>query len=262
MFGLRLLSALVGIPLLVAAVWYGGLYLLAVSAVLMFLGARELSRICNRANLQAPLPLMLAGCLVLLVFTYIFREGFPGPAVLTILIMYLVAVVKLYPRLTPLDAAITFTGTLYVGLILYFYLISTLGDGWIWLVFMLTCTWASDTMAYLVGRKWGKHRIAPALSPGKTVEGAVGGVLGSILAAALVLFFNPQLPVAFVLVLGTLVGVAAQIGDLMESAIKRQAGIKDAGGLIPGHGGILDRFDSMLFTAPLVYYYVGLIIIT
>ncbi|HBX23779.1 MAG TPA: phosphatidate cytidylyltransferase [Desulfotomaculum sp.] len=262
MFGLRLLSALVGIPLLVAAVWYGGLYLLAVSAALMILGARELSRICNRANLQAPLPLMLAGCLVLLVFTYIFRDGFPGPAIITILLMYLIAVVKLYPRLTPLDAAITFAGTLYVGLILYFYLISTLSDGWIWLVFMLACTWASDTMAYLVGRKWGKHRIAPALSPGKTVEGAVGGVLGSILAAAMVIFFNPHLSVAFVLVLGTLVGIAAQVGDLVESAIKRQAGIKDAGGLIPGHGGILDRFDSMLFTAPLVYYYVGQIIIT
>jgi len=261
-FGLRLLSALVGIPLLVAAVWYGGLYLLTVSAVLMILGARELSRMCNRANLQAPLPLMLAGCLVLLVFTYIFRDGFPGPAIITILIMYLIAVVKLYPRLTPLDAAITFAGTLYVGLILYFYLISTLSDGWIWLVFMLACTWASDTMAYLVGRKWGKHRIAPALSPGKTVEGAVGGVLGSILAAAMVILFNPELSVAFVLVLGTLVGVAAQVGDLVESAIKRQAGIKDAGGLIPGHGGILDRFDSMLFTAPLVYYYVGQIIIT
>ena len=262
MFGLRLLSALVGIPLLVAAVWYGGLYLLAVSAVLMFLGARELSRICNRANLKAPLPLMLAGCLVLLVFTYISRSGFPGPAIVTILMVYLVVVVKFYPRLTPLDAAITFTGTLYVGLILYFYLISTLGGGWIWLVFMLACTWASDTMAYLVGRNWGKHRIAPALSPGKTVEGAVGGVMGSVLAASLVLFFNPELPVAYVLVLGTLVGIAAQVGDLVESAIKRQAGIKDAGGLIPGHGGILDRFDSMLFTAPLVYYYVGQIIIT
>lgn len=262
MFGLRLFSALVGIPLLVAAVWCGGLYLLAVSTALMFLGARELSRICKQTCLQAPLPLMLAGCLVLLVFTYIMRDGFPGPAVITILIMYSVAVVKLYPRLTPLDAAVTFTGTLYVGLILYFYLISTLGDGWIWLVFMLVCTWASDTLAYLVGQKWGKHRIAPALSPGKTVEGAVGGVLGSFLAAALVLLYNPVLPAVLVLVLGALVGVTAQVGDLVESAIKRQAGIKDAGGLIPGHGGILDRFDSMLFTAPLVYYYVGRIIIT
>jgi len=261
-FGLRLLSALVGIPLLVAAVWYGGVYLLGVSAALMFLGARELSRICNRANLQAPLPLMLAGCLVLLMFTYVFRDGFPGPAIITILTMYLVTVVKLYPRFTPLDAAIAFTGTIYVGLILYFYLISTLGDGWIWLVFMLACTWASDTIAYLVGRKWGKHRIAPTLSPGKTVEGAVGGVLGSFLTAALILYFNPALPIAYVLLLGMLVGVAAQVGDLVESAIKRQAGIKDAGGLIPGHGGILDRFDSMLFTAPLVYYYVGQIIIT
>ena len=235
---------------------------MAVSAALMFLGALELNRLCARTSLQAPLPLMLAGCLVLLLFTYIMGDGFPGPAVLTILILYAVAVVMFYPRLTPLDAAVTFTGTLYVGLILYFYLISTLSDGWIWLVFMLLCTWASDTFAYLVGRKWGKHRIAPSLSPGKTVEGAVGGVLGSFLIAALVLLYNPGLSAVLVLTLGALVGVAAQVGDLVESAIKRQAGIKDTGALIPGHGGILDRFDSMFFTAPLVYYYVGWIIIT
>jgi phosphatidate cytidylyltransferase len=104
--------------------------------------------------------------------------------------------------------------------------------------------------------------MAPTLSPGKTVEGAVCGVLGSILAALLVIFFSSHLPLLPVLLLGALVGIAGQVGDLVESALKRQAGIKDAGRLIPGHGGILDRFDSMLFTAPLVYHFVGLIIIS
>lgn len=262
MFGLRLISAIVGIPLLVATVWYGGVYLLAVVAALMFLGVRELSRMCNLANLRVPFYLMLTGCFILLVFTYVYREGFPGPAVISILVFYLMAVILKYPRLTPLDAAVSFTGTLYVGLILYFYLISTLDEGWIWLIFMLVCTWSNDTAAYLVGRKFGKRRMAPELSPGKTVEGAAGGVLGSVLAAGLLLLFYHELPPAPVLLLGMLVAVAGQAGDLAESAIKRQAGIKDTGGLIPGHGGVLDRFDSMLFTAPLVYYYVGLIIIT
>ncbi|MCG8403027.1 MAG: phosphatidate cytidylyltransferase, partial [Firmicutes bacterium] len=144
--------------------------------------------------------------------------------------------------------------------ILYVFLLSTLDNSLIWLIFLLVCTWSSDTGAYLVGRKWGKRKMAPSLSPGKTVEGAAGGVLGSLLAAALVAVFYRELPELPVLVLGVLVGVAAQVGDLMESALKRQAGVKDSGRLIPGHGGILDRFDSMLFTAPLVYYYVGLII--
>lgn len=253
---------MVGVPLLVAAVWYGGVFLLAVVAGLMFLGARELSRMCNQAGVRAPLFLMLPGCLVLLVFTYLAGEGLSGAAITAILAGYLLVMLVNYPRLTPLDTAVTFAGTLYLGLIIYFYLLSTLQDGWIWLLFMLVCTWSSDTMAYFVGRRFGARRLAPSLSPGKTLEGALGGVLGSVLAAAVVLFFHRQLSPAPVLLLGVLVAFAAQAGDLVESAIKRQAGIKDAGSLIPGHGGILDRFDSMLFTAPLVYYYVGLIIIT
>lgn len=133
-------------------------------------------------------------------------------------------------------------------------------NGLIWLVLVLVCTWSSDTLAYLVGRRWGKRRMAPELSPGKTLEGAVGGVLGSTIAAWVVVMSYSPLPLWPVLSLGFITGLAAQIGDLVESAIKRLAGIKDAGNLIPGHGGVLDRFDSMLFTAPLVYYYVVLIL--
>lgn len=257
-----MLSALVGIPLLVAAVWFGGLFLLAVVAALMFLGAGEFSRMFKGISIRAPLFLMIPGCFILLVLTYLHREGYPGQAVVTILALCLLAVVLLYPRFNPVDAAVTFTGILYVGLILYVFLLGTLNNGLIWLIFLLVCTWSSDTGAYLVGRKWGKRKMAPSLSPGKTVEGAAGGVLGSLLAAALVTVFYRELPVPPVLALGVLVGVAAQTGDLVESALKRQTGVKDTGRLIPGHGGVLDRFDSMLFTAPLVYYYVGLIIIS
>lgn len=257
-----MLSAIIGIPLLVAAVYFGGLYLLTVVAALMFLGAREFSRIVEGMDLRAPVFLLLPGCAILMVFTYFNRQEFPGSAVALVLIIYLLAVVILFPRFTPVDAAVSLMGTFYLGLILYVYLLSTIDRGWLWLIFMLICTWSTDTAAYFVGRKWGKRRLAPVLSPGKTVEGAAGGILGSIAASALIVLIHTELPFIQVMVLGLLVGLAAQAGDLFESAIKRQAGIKDAGRLIPGHGGVLDRFDSMLFTAPLVYYYVERIIIS
>lgn len=250
---------MVGIPLLVIAVRYGGLLLLVVTALLMLLAARETKQIFSRLNLQAPLYLVIPGCFILLFTAYLFKEGYHGSAVIIILFACFLSVILYYPRFTPLDASVTFLSIMYLGLFLYFFLLSTLDNGWIWLILMLVCTWANDTAAYLVGRRWGRRRLVPAVSPGKTVEGSIGGVLGSIMAAFWVTLFYPGLPVGDMLILGALAGVAAQAGDLVESAIKRQACIKDAGSLIPGHGGILDRFDSMLFTAPLVYYYVGLI---
>lgn len=256
-----MLSALVGIPLLIAAVWYGGVPLIAVTAALMLLGMREIKRIFEQIKLQVLIAPSLAGCLILLFAAYQYKQGFPGAAVVTILFLNLLTMVLFYPRFSPQDIAVTFLSTLYIGLITYLFLISTLENGRLWLILLLVCTWANDTVAYLVGHKWGRHRMSPAVSPGKTVEGALGGILGSILASSLVSFFSHQ-PFGPVLLIGTMVGIAGQLGDLVESALKRQAGIKDAGRLIPGHGGILDRFDSMLFTAPLVYHFVGLIIIS
>ncbi|AGL01281.1 CDP-diglyceride synthetase [Desulfoscipio gibsoniae DSM 7213] len=231
-----------------------------VTAVLMLLGAREISMIFSRLEMQVPQIMIIPGCLFLAAAAYQYKGGYPADALIIILIFYLVLMTAFYPRFTPIDVAISFFGTIYVGLLIFLFLISTLPNGLIWLVLVLVCTWSSDTLAYLVGRRWGKRRMAPELSPGKTLEGAVGGVLGSTIAAWVVVMSYSPLPLWPVLSLGFITGLAAQIGDLVESAIKRLAGIKDAGNLIPGHGGVLDRFDSMLFTAPLVYYYVVLIL--
>ena len=121
-----------------------------------------------------------------------------------------------------------------------------------------TCLLYTSTIAYVVGRKLGKRKLAPALSPGKTVAGAIGGLCGSLAVGIIFSLIYPFLSLWFLLSLGLLVGLAAQLGDLWESAIKRTAGTKDAGKIIPGHGGVLDRFDSMFFTAPVVYYYLML----
>lgn len=256
----RVLSALVGIPLIVLAVWHGGLPLLLLIALIIFFGLREMHVMLSNLGLKPSLGLALAGGLILVGGAYLYHDGYPGPTITIILFLQLVATVVLYPRYSLLDSAGTLMGTLYVGLMSYFYLIRTLPDGWIWLIFMFAATWACDTAAYFLGRAFGKRRLAPVLSPKKTLEGAIGGLVGSLLIAGIFTFIYPFLSIPKLLLLGLLLAVAAEVGDLLESAFKRQAGVKDSSTLIPGHGGILDRFDSALFTAPLVYYYVMLFI--
>jgi phosphatidate cytidylyltransferase len=132
-------------------------------------------------------------------------------------------------------------------------------DGAIVLIFPLVVTWVGDSAAYFSGRRWGRTKLLPAVSPGKTVAGAVGGLLGAVIAAAVysTLLINPHtsmiLSWASAAILGLLLGGIAQVGDLAESLLKREAGVKDSGTLLPGHGGLLDRFDSVLFTLPVTY---------
>jgi phosphatidate cytidylyltransferase len=136
------------------------------------------------------------------------------------------------------------------------------------MLLVLTCTWASDTTAFFVGRRWGKARLAPRISPGKSVEGAIGGLIGAILAA---LVFGPLLAglvsatgletltsPSFIRLagLGLIIGICAIAGDLLESFVKRQCGAKDSGTLIPGHGGALDRIDSVMLAAVGAYFFV------
>ena len=129
------------------------------------------------------------------------------------------------------------------------------GDRGAWLMlFVAVCVWTVDTFAYFVGRWCGRHKLAPQLSPGKTIEGSIGGLLGAVLVGAA---FGRwiHLPLVHGIAVGTLAGVMGQVGDLFESALKRELGIKDFGRFLPGHGGALDRFDSLLFVAPLAYLY-------
>ncbi|RKO66312.1 phosphatidate cytidylyltransferase [Desulfofundulus salinus] len=256
------MSALVGIPLFIAAVWHGNLPLLVFTGLLMVLAAIEMVALFQRLDLYPPHGLAVLGSLFLLGSAYLYRDAGLGGAIALILFFILVFMAFLYPAFSPVEGAVTLLATLYIGLFVYIYLLRLLPNGWIWLTFTLVGTWTSDTVAYFIGKRWGRRRLAPALSPGKTVEGAVGGLAGSLLAAVAFVIIYPFLPRGPLLLLGLLLGLAAVVGDLVESAFKRQAGVKDAGDIIPGHGGILDRFDSMLFTAPLVYYYVGMFIIS
>ena len=257
----RVLSALVGIPFIIVVVWYGQIPLMLLTGFIMLCACYELKDILFEKSQPAPFWLMVLGSLLLLANAYIYHGAFLGLTVIMVLLLNLLSIIIIYPDFSPSDGASSLYGTLYVGLIVYLYLLRVLPDGTAWLIFALTNTWAGDTGAYFIGRTWGKHKLAPKLSPKKTIEGAVGGVICCLLAAAIFHFFYPATPLAKLLILSVLVAFAGLLGDLVESVLKRQAGIKDSGKIIPGHGGVLDRFDSFLLTAPLVYYYVNLTIL-
>lgn len=159
------------------------------------------------------------------------------------------------------DGAMTLFGVLYLGLTLGPLSMTRQLPQGEWLIFfLLLVTWASDTGAYYVGTLYGRHRLAPTISPKKSYEGLVGGLIGAIIAAYIIRWwFLQELSALDCLVLGTLLTITGLWGDLTESAMKRSVGIKDSGGILPGHGGMLDRLDSLLFTAPAFYYYVTMV---
>jgi phosphatidate cytidylyltransferase len=157
------------------------------------------------------------------------------------------------------DALITMFGVLYVGVTLST-IVSTraLPTGEFLVLFLAVVTWASDTGAYYAGTLWGKHLLMPSISPKKTVEGVLGGLILAVAAAIVAQWwFASQLSLLDAFILGVLLTGTGLIGDLFESMIKRRTGVKDSGGILPGHGGMLDRLDSLLFTAPTFYYYVA-----
>ncbi len=155
------------------------------------------------------------------------------------------------------------TGVIYIFVPLCLALL--IGDffqGHLWLLWILIVTFANDTGAFYVGTTWGKHKLAPAISPKKSMEGSVGGIAGSMLLGFVfaLIFFQDSILALKMLPCALILAIAGQLGDLTESAIKRRAGIKDSGKLLPGHGGILDRIDGLLFTLPVAYAYLVFII--
>jgi phosphatidate cytidylyltransferase len=148
-------------------------------------------------------------------------------------------------------------GVLYVGFFTpHFVLLRAVEEGWRWVLFTVFVAMGSDTGGYLSGRALGRHKLAPSVSPSKTIEGSVGALAGAMLIATVCrLVFFSQLADLEAVMLGAAIGLLAQFGDLCESALKRAFGAKDSGWIIPGHGGILDRLDSLLFPVVFAYYY-------
>jgi phosphatidate cytidylyltransferase len=270
----RAAVAAVGVPIAVLAVYLGGWVLGALLAVLAALGAVEFFRMVEQKGVR-PLAEVGAGAAAVFVLLATAARGAAWPgATLWVLLVVLTLVSITYAiwargvEGSPLLAvAATICGAVYTGGLLgHGVLLRHLeGIQGAWhgtaLVFApVLLTWASDTFAYFVGRQWGRRKLIPRVSPGKTVEGALGAVVGTVLVAALysaVLrqFDTYQVGIGAALALGLFISVAAQVGDLAESLLKRDAGVKDSGALFPGHGGVLDRLDSLFFTLPLAYFF-------
>jgi len=259
-FRTRVLTAVLGAPLVLGAAWLGGVPLLAVVAVLAVLAAGELAGLVRN---QGPhRGLAIAGTLALVGAAYFLEEAYPGPTITLVILLFLVIFTAVYPRISPASLCATLFVALYAGLLAYAYLLRVLPGGPGFLLLALAGTWAFDTLGYIVGVSVGRIRITPHLSPKKSLEGLLGGLAGAVLAAYAFVLITGAAPLGLVLLLGLLTGVAAQAGDLIVSALKRFAGVKDAGSLLPGHGGILDRFDSFMLTAPVVYYLVQIFGVT
>ena len=151
------------------------------------------------------------------------------------------------------DAAITILGGLYIPF--FFYHMYLLNDSiYIWIVFI--SSFATDTFAYFVGVLFGKHKLCPEISPKKTIEGSLGGIIGCVISVTLFAIYFKLDNVLSISIMSVILSAMSQVGDLTASSIKRAVNIKDYGNLMPGHGGVLDRFDSILFTTPIVYYYI------
>lgn len=259
----RVAVALVGIPLIVALALRGGIAFLVLVVLISVLAAWELGGLFRLAGSRPHRVLALLVAAASPVAAYLATKSGRGdaalPAALPVVAVALAAPIASLLRhgegRRPLaDVAATAWMAIYAGW-LPAHLVLLSGLGVRWALYAIVLTWILDTGAYAIGRVIGRHRLAPRVSPGKTWEGAAGGTM--LAAAAAIAFrgwFKGELSVAESLIMGIAVAVAGITGDLAESLLKRDAGVKDASGLLPGHGGILDRFDSLFFTGPAVYY--------
>jgi phosphatidate cytidylyltransferase len=257
----RILSSIIMLPLL-ALVFVGGRLLLIGCFVIGLMGVREFYHGFESLNIRPSY--MVANVSILGLYAIdLFASADTNYYMfwfLAVVIMSLLYLFNIENRELA-DAMATLTGIFYV-IFLSFHvaLVEQTGESGIlvWLIFLTA--FGTDIMAYFTGYAIGKHKLCPKISPKKTIEGSIGGILGSVLLCGLFGYFVIPRLLLHCIIIGVLGGVVSQFGDLTASIFKRKMGIKDYGNLIPGHGGILDRFDSVLFTAPMVYYYIMLII--
>ena len=265
MFKTRLLSGILLVIIALLTAITGGNLLFLVLLAVSLIGMTELYKVFG---IEKKPPGIIGYLFALLYYGLLYFEPLlPGESLnwfmmsfMAFLICQMAVLVFAYPRYNTQQIMAAFFGMFYVAVMLsYIYQIRILPGGifTVWLVFV--CSWGCDTCAYCVGMLIGKHKMAPILSPKKSVEGGIGGILGAALIGVLYglainYWGDAGADVLSYAVIGAAGGAISQIGDLAASAIKRYHNIKDYGKLIPGHGGILDRFDSVIFTAPIIYY--------
>lgn len=256
MFKTRLISGIVLVIIALATIISGSWILFFTLLAVSLIGMRELYKVMKVSDEHVTV-LELIGYLGAVLYYIAMKADFGNYGTMAIIIsMILILFVYVfgYPKYHAEQVMAAFFGVVYVAVMLSFiYLTRSLPDGkfLVWLIFL--CSWGCDTCAYCVGMLIGKHKMAPVLSPKKSIEGAVGGVAGAALLGVIYAAATQGKMAEYALIcaVGALISM---VGDLAASAIKRNQNIKDYGKLIPGHGGILDRFDSVIITAPVIYY--------
>lgn len=256
MFKTRLISGIVLVIIALATIISGSWILFFTLLAVSLIGMREIYKVMKVSDEHVTV-LELVGYLGAVLYYIAMKADFGNYGTMAIIIsMILILFVYVfgYPKYHAEQVMAAFFGVVYVAVMLSFiYLTRSLPDGkfLVWLIFL--CSWGCDTCAYCVGMLIGKHKMAPVLSPKKSIEGAVGGVAGAALLGVIYAAATQGKMAEYALIcaVGALISM---VGDLAASAIKRNQNIKDYGKLIPGHGGILDRFDSVIITAPVIYY--------
>lgn len=252
----RALSAALLIPLVAAVIWLGSTILLVTLLLIGILAWVELANLLRARGHHPDLPLGAVITATMIVEAYLAPGGGIRPFLAIVLLLSLARTLFRDRPAPASDWAVTFAGSLYLGLLLgHIALLRALPSGFAWVAVGILATWCNDTGAYFVGRTVGRRPLWPRLSPKKTWEGLAGGLVVVVILTAWPFSRFLSISVAQGALLGLVAGVAATLGDLAESLFKRQAGAKDSGHLIPGHGGMLDRVDSLLFVMPCVYYF-------
>lgn len=264
----RVITATIVVPICIVLVWFGDPWFSLLIAAVAVTGTLEFFRMASEFDRRYPLTYLgLIWALALALSPHFKSTNMLPIVMVAAVVISLVWLLFHSPRERAFhDWSWMVAGVLYIGWMLSYWVnLGILEDGRDWIYLAMFAIFANDTGAFFAGRAWGKHRLASVISPGKTWEGALGGLLSAIVGAIAIsripiLFSSSPLEWWQVVLLGCLISVFAQLGDLVESLLKRNMGVKDSGNLLPGHGGVLDRFDSFIFVGAVVYYYIWMVV--
>ncbi len=251
----RIATAVIGIPFLILLIYLGSIPLACTTATMYLIGIYEYIRLVKKAGYSPFAVSMYLGGFLIVLGSLVHNRSNPEFFILLVVFLIVFEWLSRKQHLEISDLAVSLMGVLYLILLMYINLLRELPNGFFFMVLILILIWTTDTGAYIVGKKFGKNKLASKISPNKTLEGAVGGIAQAILVAIIISSFT-AIRTFDAIALGIIISIVGQIGDLFESSLKRKANSKDSGKLLPGHGGFLDRFDSMIFAAPAAYYYI------
>jgi len=254
----RIITGLWGVPLILWSIYLGDQIFFILIFVISGFGLWEFYSLLEKYNYN---PLKLEGIIFGLIYLAFIYLG--SRRAITIALPVLIVVLLIYELFQKKrridDIALTFLGFFYIPFLLsYFLILRNIPHGDKICYFTFILIWVSDSFAYFTGKALGRHPLAPSISPKKTIEGTIGGIIFSALASLLFSHLYSWHPFP-TFITGLAVGIMGQLGDLVESMLKREIGVKDSSSLLPGHGGILDRFDSLIFAGPTVYYFLNLL---